>query len=132
MKKVLLLIVLILVVAAGIIFLMKKRATDGVTPAGEQNTEQGAENAQPVIERAPFPKEFENDVDQDGLTNEEEKTLQTSEVETDTDGDGISDALEVQKWKTDPLKVDTDGDGFSDLIEIMGGYNPAGPGKITQ
>ncbi|MFA5776922.1 MAG: hypothetical protein WC906_00530 [Parcubacteria group bacterium] len=45
------------------------------------------------------------DSDQDGLTNEEEKS-----------------------YGTDPHKADTDGDGYSDGVEIRSGYNPLKPG----
>jgi hypothetical protein len=44
------------------------------------------------------------DVDQDGLSNEEEKL-----------------------YGTDPNKVDTDGDGYSDGVEVQGGYDPLKP-----
>jgi len=36
----------------------------------------------------------------------------------DTDGDGLSDGDEVNKYKTDPLKMDTDGDTLYDGDEI--------------
>ena len=36
----------------------------------------------------------------------------------DTDGDGISDKDELERFFTDPLLYDTDDDGVSDLIEI--------------
>ncbi|MEI7452210.1 MAG: hypothetical protein WCK37_03315 [Candidatus Falkowbacteria bacterium] len=49
---------------------------------------------------------------------------------TDTDGDGLPDAVEVALG-TDPTKADTDGDGFSDGTEVKGGYNPLGAGKMT-
>jgi len=39
--------------------------------------------------------------------------------EVDTDGDWISDQLEVQVYGTDPLKLDTDGDGIDDFNEIF-------------
>jgi lysophospholipase L1-like esterase len=37
----------------------------------------------------------------------------------DTDGDGISDIVEIAKFGTDPLLVDTDGDGKSDEDEVL-------------
>jgi hypothetical protein len=42
---------------------------------------------------------------------------------TDTDGDGITDANEIANG-TDPTKADTDGDGINDKDEIIIGTNP--------
>ncbi len=42
----------------------------------------------------------------------------------DTDGDGLTDALELSIYFTDPTKWDTDGDGYSDSEEIANGWNP--------
>ena len=36
----------------------------------------------------------------------------------DTDGDGIIDFDEINRFHTDPYKVDTDGDGIDDKTEI--------------
>ena len=48
----------------------------------------------------------------------------------DTDGDGLSDQDELNKYFTNPLLADTDGDTFSDGAEVSGGYNPCGDGKL--
>jgi outer membrane protein OmpA-like peptidoglycan-associated protein len=61
----------------------------------------------------------ETDYDHDGLSNERERILGTDPRNPDTDGDGISDGDEVNKYHTNPLKVDTDGDGLSDYDEIF-------------
>src|SRR6476660_3391740 len=37
----------------------------------------------------------------------------------DTDGDGLSDAEEVNIYGTSPVLADTDGDGFSDSDEVV-------------
>ena len=42
---------------------------------------------------------------------------------TDSDGDGLSDALEATLG-TDPLLVDTDNDGLSDFVEVNFDNNP--------
>ena len=45
----------------------------------------------------------------------------------DTDGDGLSDAVEVKIWHTNPLLADSDGDGVSDAEEIAAGTDPLDP-----
>lgn len=42
---------------------------------------------------------------------------------SDSDGDGLSDSLELQ-FNTDKDNPDSDGDGFSDYLEIDWGYDP--------
>jgi hypothetical protein len=67
-----------------------------------------------------------NDIDDDGLTNDEEAALGTDPENADTDGDGLRDAAEVDY--TDPLNADTDGDGFSDGDEdLIYGTDPNDP-----
>ncbi len=44
---------------------------------------------------------------------------------TDTDGDGLLDLDELNRYGTNPELVDTDGDGFSDFDELVRyGFNP--------
>ncbi len=59
------------------------------------------------------------DPDGDGLTNDEEKKLGTDPHKADTDGDGLSDGDEVNRYHTNPLSVDSDGDGLSDGDEVL-------------
>lgn len=49
----------------------------------------------------------------------------------DQDGDGLTDAEEAL-FGTDPQLTDSDGDTFLDSIEIKNGYNPAGPGLLSE
>lgn len=42
----------------------------------------------------------------------------------DTDGDGLSDADEIQRYLTDPSREDTDGDGMNDALEFQAGTDP--------
>ena len=62
----------------------------------------------------------ESDPDGDGLPNEGEETWNTNPTVVDTDGDGLSDGLELGADDTDPLSTtnpavaDTDGDGLLD------------------
>ncbi|MBI5091784.1 MAG: hypothetical protein HZB26_04990 [Candidatus Hydrogenedentes bacterium] len=50
-------------------------------------------------------------------------TVMMAGIETDTDGDGLSDSLEA-KLGTDPVNPDTDGDGIDDAWEVENGLNP--------
>jgi hypothetical protein len=70
------------------------------------------------------------DYDNDGLTREDEASLGTSDDLVDTDGDGLNDHDELYKYHTDPLNSDTDGDGYGDGIEVAGGYDPLGSGSL--
>lgn len=45
--------------------------------------------------------------------------------QADTDGDGLSDAEELNVWSTSPVLSDTDGDGLSDYEEVVKmGFDP--------
>ncbi len=81
---------------------------------------------QPVVD--PYP----NDKDRDGIDDTQEKEMGLSSRDFDTDSDGLSDADEIDVWKTDPKKFDTDSDKFGDGYEVLNGYNPTGSGKIIQ
>lgn len=64
------------------------------------------------------------DFDNDGLTNAEEIKAGTNCRLADTDGDGLNDYDEINKYKTNPLVADTDNDGLNDGDEIALGLNP--------
>lgn len=49
--------------------------------------------------------------------------------EIDTDGDGISDQLEINRYYLDPNNPDTDGDGYNDNEELINGFSPHFAGK---
>lgn len=77
------------------------------------------------------------DVDQDGIYDFAEVLFGTSPELKDSDGDGLSDGLEVFQYKSSPLSLDSDGDGFLDYYEVnVLGSNPADPRptppKLTQ
>ncbi len=66
------------------------------------------------------------DIDNDGLTNIQEQALGGNPRSADTDGDDLSDALEVQNG-TDLSLADTDRDGLTDGQEVTLGLNPLQP-----
>lgn len=72
------------------------------------------------------------DIDQDGLTDDEERQLGINQNKVDTDDDGLFDREEVKVYKTDPLNPDTDGDGYLDGDEVKNNYNPKGAGKLFE
>jgi outer membrane protein OmpA-like peptidoglycan-associated protein len=60
------------------------------------------------------------DTDGDGLGDEEERNrYSTDPNNADTDGDNLTDAEEVQKYNTSPNNPDTDGDGLTDGAEAL-------------
>jgi len=67
------------------------------------------------------------DIDEDGLTNMQEYIKGTDPLNPDTDDDGLIDADETDKYKTDPLKFDTDEDRLGDGSEIGLGLDPNNP-----
>jgi hypothetical protein len=73
------------------------------------------------------PLVAQEDPDRDGLTNLQEFQAGTDPNNPDTDGDGLSDGDEVNKYHTNPLLPDTDGDGIPDGLEVQTGTNPLDP-----
>ena len=66
-----------------------------------------------------FVKSMNDDLDGDGLKNDEEKQLCSDPLNPDTDGDGLRDGDEVLRYKTSPCNDDTDGDGCHDGDEVL-------------
>lgn len=71
------------------------------------------------------------DSDSDGLSDLDEINIGTDPFNPDTDGDGLSDGLEVLNMQNGscihPLIFDTDDDGLSDGYEFNVGPNPCNP-----
>lgn len=57
------------------------------------------------------------DTDRDGLTDAFESALGTSTTNADSDGDGLTDGVEVRGYSSNALVVDADGDGCGDARE---------------
>ncbi|RKX22385.1 MAG: hypothetical protein DRP45_11425, partial [Candidatus Zixiibacteriota bacterium] len=64
-----------------------------------------------------------SDIDGDGLGDDLELLMGSSNSSADTDNDGLSDGAEYASG-TDPTDADTDDDGISDGDEVSGGGDP--------
>ncbi|MHA1973108.1 MAG: hypothetical protein ACTSW1_08950 [Candidatus Hodarchaeales archaeon] len=62
------------------------------------------------------------DLDSDGLWDSIEPGLGLNNKSQDTDGDGLSDGMEINEFFTDPLRKDSDGDGIPDGQEVAEFY----------
>jgi len=60
--------------------------------------------------------------------------LVTAQDIVDSDNDGLSDTEETTIYHTNPQNSDTDGDGFTDDLELRNGYSPRHIGlvKLTE
>jgi hypothetical protein len=72
----------------------------------------------------------QSDRDRDGIPDTQEAELGTKSADFDTDGDGLSDRAEIEKFGTDPNNPDTDGDTFRDGYEVLKGYSPNSTGTL--
>lgn len=63
---------------------------------------------------------FLADFDGDVLKNLDEISIGTGVFNPDTDGDELSDGLEVNTYRTNPLTTDSDNDGLDDGTEVVG------------
>jgi len=122
MKKIIIITVLVVLLLGGGIFLLYRLINAPVVDPDTGGDPQIEENI-----NKPFPSEFMNDKDRDGIDDEREKDLGTSDLDSDTDGDGLRDILEIEKYGTDPTKEDTDGDGYHDGYEVLSGFDPNVP-----
>lgn len=64
------------------------------------------------------------DKDGDGLSDTHEESIGTDPLNPDTDGDGLTDDEEIEKYGTDPLKTDTDDDRLTDAEEVAKETDP--------
>ncbi|MFX1511616.1 MAG: hypothetical protein ACFFCQ_03425 [Promethearchaeota archaeon] len=67
---------------------------------------------------------LESDMDGDGLSDADEiLTYTTNPLEPDSDADGLPDGAEILTYNTNPLEPDSDGDGMPDGWEVEMGLN---------
>jgi hypothetical protein len=71
------------------------------------------------------------DQDHDGLDQEQEAQLGTSDLSADSDGDGLGDYDEVFTHSTNPAVADSDGDGMPDGWEVQHGLDPLNASDAT-
>jgi hypothetical protein len=73
------------------------------------------------------------DTDGDWLTDADEINIyHTDPNKTDTDGDGLSDYDEINIYHASPLLKDSDGDGFDDGFEVNAGFKPNLPSSSPE
>ena len=60
------------------------------------------------------------DSDADGVNDYEECVYFTNELDPDTDHDGLNDGQELNKLATYPTEIDSDGDAITDTVEVQG------------
>jgi len=135
-KKILIILFVLVLLIASVVLYFKKFGSPGKLvekvfgPSVVEQEDRGVQTklGQPKV----FVKipEIVDDADNDGISDTREKELGTSNETYDSDGDLLSDRLEVDMYKTDPLNPDTDGDGFWDGSEVAKGYNPLGEGVL--
>ncbi|PIR78104.1 MAG: hypothetical protein COU28_03365 [Candidatus Magasanikbacteria bacterium CG10_big_fil_rev_8_21_14_0_10_36_16] len=124
---ILIVIITVAIVSSGVFFYNKYRTTKNKENVSNQVNTSSTGQMELIhlpMEPTVTPEWYKTDKDGDGLTDDEEDKLGTNRWESDSDFDGISDKLEIEKYKTDPMNPDTDGDGFRDGVEIMGDYDP--------
>ena len=72
------------------------------------------------------------DSDNDGLLDAHEFELGTNPFDNQSDGDGISDGVEVETYGTDPLTPDSDADALQDDEELWLGTDPLTPSSVEE
>ena len=68
-------------------------------------------------------EERSQDWNNDGISNEKAEELGLNIVASDSDGDGLSDADEINIYKTNPFKYSSTGDIYSDGYKVALGYD---------
>ncbi|MFA6322803.1 MAG: sulfatase-like hydrolase/transferase [Candidatus Buchananbacteria bacterium] len=100
-----------------------------ITESGKNNYEQYANLLTPIAnssDKIIQTNKLVSDISSENLITRLDNNISKSfqvNSETDFDHDGLSD-LREKALETDPKNSDTDGDGFLDGVEVMFGWNP--------
>ena len=118
-----LILIIAIIILIGLNFFGKKSHKSDIEYDVVNEIENKVEEIEPVYGGVSLELELteENkmlDNDNDRLTNEEEVKYGTSMTNSDTDGDGLNDYDEINRYKSDPTKYSTSDDGISDYIKV--------------
>ena len=104
-----LVVIIIIVLSGGVFFYFQRDSnnTADIEPIGQTEDSE--------------PRSID-DPDVQPVTNTEDSKVIDKNL--DSDGDGLSDFLEITRYKTHPNNPDTDGDGYTDGEEVSAGYDP--------
>ncbi len=86
-----------------------------------RNSDQQVQTSSPTATEDTSKKSWDGklDSDGDGISDDDEiNKYHTDPHKADTDGDGLNDFQEIFVYRTDPNKPDTDGDGLYDGEEV--------------
>jgi len=87
---------------------------------GYNDFEEIVSNTDPLDSTSNPEQQSTQDTDGDGLTDADEVNIYgTDPLASDTDDDGLTDGNEVNIYGTDPLDSDTDGDDLTDGDEVI-------------
>lgn len=101
-------------------FVLNSSGTDSLTSSSDGITRLtfGKQTTDAPIMQPLYSVWLSADIDEDGLTKEQEDALGSDFAASDSDGDGLSDGDEVNTHNTSPTQADTDSDGLSDGDEV--------------
>ncbi len=130
-------------------FIFKRKADTPITNTDPQQVEEVESIEDEVVELTDLEQpedegviDLEVEVDEEELDEEEDLDIDEEDENLvpiitpgrfdleDDDGDGLNNEEELLLG-TDPSNSDTDFDGHDDLTEVLSGYDPVGPGALS-
>ena len=97
----------------------------------QANDTESASDHLPVVTDFVANALLSTDSDGDGVNNDDEWNAGTDPYNADTDGDGLTDGLELTMGVTDPLNADSNNNGCPDGEEALGGCDDACVGDLN-
>lgn len=105
-------------------------SSKSAAPKAVERGEEGLEQAQGQVEEKPTVEVAERALEE--VRAKQQKRIQKiREFFSDLDQDGLTDADE-KRFGSDPLNPDTDGDGVLDGLQVLAGYDPTRPIPSTK